>query len=60
MTALSGTTRVDITPDKPIMMAGFGQRTKPCTGVHDPIFGKAVYSQNDEERLLFIAAELSG
>ena len=56
--AFSGTARLDITPDHPIMMAGFGQRRTPSTGVHDRIFGKALYLSTGEDRLLLITSDL--
>jgi hypothetical protein len=33
---------IDITPDKPVWLSGFGSRDKPSTGVHDPLFLKVL------------------
>ena len=56
--ATAGTARIDITPDWPVMLAGFGQRTTPCTGIHDNIFAKALFLSNGEQRLLIVTADL--
>ncbi len=56
--AIAGTARIDITPDWPVMLAGFGQRTSPGTGIHDRIFAKALYLSNGEDRLLIITTDL--
>jgi len=55
---LAGTARTDLTPDWPVMLAGFGQRTEPATAVHDIIQGKALYLQNAGERMLVITTDL--
>ena len=53
-----GVAQVDITPDWPVMMGGFGQRTSPSEGTLDRIFAKALYLSDGEGRLLFITADL--
>jgi hypothetical protein len=57
-TSRAGTARIDITPDWPVMMAGFGQRTQPSQGVLDRIFVKALFLDDGENRLLLITADL--
>jgi hypothetical protein len=49
---------MDITPSWPVMLAGFGQRTTPCTGIHDNIFAKALFLSNASHRLVLITADL--
>ena len=56
---MAGTARIDITPDWPVMLAGFGQRTTPSTGVLDPIFAKALYLSDGRDGLLIITSDLS-
>jgi hypothetical protein len=59
MTTLNaGSARADITPDFPVMQGGFGQRTTPCTGVHDRIHGKALYLDDGGARVLIVTADL--
>lgn len=57
-TTRAGTARIDITPDWPVMLAGFGQRTQPSQGVLDRIFVKALFLDDGESRLLLITADL--
>lgn len=38
----AGTARVDITPQEPIWMAGYGSRTKPSEGMIHPLWAKAL------------------
>lgn len=54
----AGTARTDLTPDWPVMLAGFGQRTEPAITVHDPVQGKALYLEDGTERLLVITTDL--
>jgi hypothetical protein len=56
--AVAGTARQDITPEWPVMLSGFGQRTVPAVSVHDPIFAKALYLANGTERVLIITTDL--
>ncbi len=55
---MAGSARVDITPSWPVMLGGFGQRTTPSAGVHDHIFGKALYLTNAGHALLLVTADL--
>jgi hypothetical protein len=54
----AGTARTDLTPDWPVMLAGFGQRTEPATTAHDPVQGKALHLEEGGERLLVITTDL--
>jgi hypothetical protein len=54
----AGTARLDVTPERPVMLAGFGQRTKPSDGVLDRIFVKALFLDDGDNRLLLITADL--
>lgn len=55
---LAGTARADLSPDWPVMLAGFGQRTRPATEVHDPVLGKALYLEDSVERTLIVTTDL--
>lgn len=57
-TSRAGTARIDITPDWPVMLAGFGQRTQPSDGFLDRIFVKALFLDDGDHRLLLITADL--
>lgn len=54
----AGTAQLDITPLEPISMGGYGQRTGPNRGVHDPLFAGTLYLSRGTERLLFITSDL--
>ena len=54
----AGIARTDLTPDWPVMLAGFGQRTEPATTAHDPVQGKALYLADGAERLVVITTDL--
>lgn len=44
--------KADITPAKPVFMAGFGARTRKSEGVHDPIYAKAALLMADKPLLI--------
>src|SRR4051794_7673923 len=46
---LVGAASVDITPDYPVRMSGYGSRREPNAGVAQHIFAKALAIGNDEE-----------
>jgi hypothetical protein len=49
-----GAAQVDVTPAKTVELSGFAARQQPMTGVLDPIFAKALYLADGNERLLWI------
>ena len=49
-----GHARRDITPPVGTWMMGYAARTKPCEGVHDPLFANAVAVSSDGERAVVI------
>ncbi|KPK82657.1 MAG: hypothetical protein AMS27_14400 [Bacteroides sp. SM23_62_1] len=55
-----GVSRVNITPDVPIPMSGYGSRATPFTGVHDDLFASALYFRSPETSMLLITADLIG
>lgn len=56
----AGVARTDITPDKPIKMAGYGSRTQLSEGVHDPLSARVVAFENDGRRLVLVSTDLIG
>ena len=56
----AGTARIDITPDKPVKMAGYGARTALSEGVHDPLSARVVAFENNGERLVLVSSDLIG
>lgn len=56
----AGAARIDITPAKPIKMAGYSSRTKLSEGVHDPLSARVVVFENNGKRLVLVSTDLIG
>jgi len=56
----AGTAKVDITPKKPVRMAGYGSRKGLSTGVHDPLSARIVVFENNDKRLVLVSTDLIG
>ena len=56
----AGVARTDITPDKPIKMAGYSSRTQLSEGVHDPLSARVVVFENDGKRLVLLSTDIIG
>ena len=50
--------KIDITPDDPQLMAGYGARTLKSKGVHDRIFHRIVVMDNGTEQFILVSSEL--
>jgi neutral ceramidase len=56
---LCGVAIQEITPQSPISMGGYGQRAGLLsTGIHDPLFTKALFLKRGKNRLCIITADL--
>ena len=55
-----GSSQIDITPQPGVELSGFAARTQPSTGVLDPLFARALYLTEGEEKLLWIHCDLVG
>jgi hypothetical protein len=53
-----GAAEVDITPDFPVDLSGFALREQPSVGVLEPIYARALYLDDGEEKLLWLACDL--
>lgn len=53
-----GTGRADLTPPGPVMLAGFGQRTAPSTGVHDRLEATALSVRTPYRRIVLVTTDL--
>ena len=55
--------QVDITPeitkDRPVFLAGYGQNRR-ATGVHDPLYARAVVLQIGDEKVALVSVDLIG
>lgn len=56
-----GLARVDITPEKPIRMAGYGSRTEPSLSVSSRLWAKAIaFMDTEGQRSLLLTADTLG
>jgi neutral ceramidase len=55
-----GISQVDITPAPGVELSGFAVRPQPSLGVLDPLFAKALYLEDEDERLLWMHCDLIG
>ena len=57
----AGVAKIDITPQSPIWLAGYGSRTKPSEGVLQPIYAKCLALQSGEgEVSVIVTSDLLG
>jgi hypothetical protein len=55
-----GFARVEITPTKPVTMAGYAARTNVSQGVHDPLSGRAMALEADGKRVVIMSVDNLG
>jgi len=53
-----GAARIDTTPPVGVKLGGFAARYKPSEGIHDSLFARAIYLEDDETSLLLISADI--
>src|SRR5256885_16980736 len=57
----AGVAAVEITPTRNVPLGGYGGRKgQPMTGVHDPIFAKALWLETPERRICLVTTDLIG
>jgi hypothetical protein len=56
----AGTAKIDITPEKPVKMAGYAARKALSDGVHDPLSARIVVFENNGKRLILVSTDLIG
>jgi len=54
----AGAAQVEITPAPGVELMGYGARQGTATGVHDPLFGRALYLEAGPGRILIVSADL--
>ena len=57
---MAGAAKINITPDVPIRMSGYANRSEPFTGVHDSIYATALAFENGQTRMVMVAADVVG
>jgi len=55
-----GAAKIEITPEKPVKMAGYAARTGLSEGIHDPLSARVVIFENGGERLILVSTDLLG
>jgi neutral ceramidase len=53
-----GCAKVDITPTKPMVMGGYGNRLEKSTATHDSLFARAIYLYDGTDSALIIVCDL--
>jgi|688.fasta_scaffold22634_7 hypothetical protein len=53
-----GCAKVDITPNKPMVMGGYGNRLDKSSGTHDPLFARAIYLYDGKQSALIVVCDL--
>ena len=56
----AGVARIDITPDKPVTLAGYASRKGLSTGVHDPLSARALAFEAAGKRLVLVSVDIIG
>ncbi len=56
----AGFSEIGITPEKAIVMSGYGNRKDPFKGIHDSLYAQAMYLTAGEEEVLLITSDLIG
>ena len=56
----AGFARLNITPDYPVPMSGYGDRKDPSKGVHDSLFVRATAFSDGNNKALLISADVIG
>ena len=59
-TLRAGAAKTDITPAKPVTMAGYAAAEDLSQGVHDPLSARAIAFEQDGKRLVLVSADLIG
>ena len=56
----AGTAKTDITPTKPVTLAGYGSRKDLSQGVHDPLSARVVAFEQNGKRLVLVSTDILG
>jgi hypothetical protein len=54
----AGISRIDITPDIPVMLYGYSSRKTPSEGVHDHLYARAVAFENGGKKIVMVSSDL--
>lgn len=54
----AGVASIDITPEKPVTLAGYGSRKDLSKGIHDPLYARAVAFENNGKQFVLVSMDL--
>jgi len=54
----AGAARVDSTPPVGVKLGGFAARYKPSEGIHDSLFARAIYLEDESTSVLLVSADV--
>lgn len=57
---LGGFSKIDITPTRPVTLAGYASRTDLSTGVHDSLSARVLVFQSGDEKLVLVSTDVIG
>ncbi len=57
---LGGFSKIDITPNQPVTLAGYANRTELSTGVHDSLSARVLVFQSGNEKLVLVSTDVIG
>lgn len=60
MDFLVGTAQIEVTPVSSVYLAGYSARKKPSQGVHDNLYAKSIYIENNKEKVALVSLDLVG
>lgn len=56
----AGIAKIDITPEKPVKMSGYGSRKGLSEGIHDRLCARAVVFESNGKRLILVSSDIIG
>ena len=59
-TLYAGTAKINITPETPVPMSGYGNKEEPYKEIHDELFARVIVFSDGERKSAIISADLIG
>ena len=57
-TLLAAISKIDITPDIPVMLYGYSSRKTFSEGIHDPLYARVVVFENSGKKVVIVSSDL--
>jgi len=57
-TLCAGVAKIDITPEKPVTLAGYGSRKDLSKGIHDHLYARAVAFENEGKQAVLVSMDV--